>query len=474
MLLFSRVSRIVRVPFESSILRRSSRLFEYSLDRLVKIDAKRFYSVSNAMNQQAELQARAILLEQYKRGGVEDVDVALKSVELELGPDLITHDSAAQFFQQFKNGNEDISDGASDHDSQLIRNGTFLNCKRAMCCELPRLGRCTSTPIFGKNGRYQIYSSDGSVANVLVDTFHGIRKKLQVNWKSALLDVFGKKMLRYVMFCSKTLLAIHHVDETNVLGTVTMFADREFISMMFRGKLDYENATLDIEKLVNHVYDFEQRIFIDPVTTQPSMLISTRSHWEPNTKFADIDLSNGNLAFKNEVNLPYILDCPTVRDGKVVGFLNTKRGSQFEKFVEISLADGTKEEFDVVLEKELKFDFCQRHPYLWIGDKLLVASSIDAPEIYEFDLTNRKWTKSTIEVGGWVRSMSIAGNVLIVHAYQHSHLTHQFYRFPLEGKETPEIETWLKIRRRVLFHPKIPSRPSWAGDSEEALNDDEE
>ncbi|KAI6211890.1 hypothetical protein M3Y96_00482100 [Aphelenchoides besseyi] len=427
----------------------------------------------NTMNQQAALQTRAILLEKFK-GGVKDVNLALEDVELELGPNLITYDSAAQLFQKFKNGDEDISDGASDHESQMLRNGTFLNTKRALCCELPLPEHATSTPIFGTDGRYQIYSSTNPDVNVLVDTFHGIKKKLQVNWKSAVIDVFGKKMLRYVMFCSKNLLAIHHVDETNVLGTVRMYADRDIISLMFRGKMDYQNATLDIEKLVNHVYDFEQCIFTDSITNQLLMLIYNKHGWKPDTKFAEIDFSDGNVAFKNDIILPYILTFPILRDGKLFGFLDTERRTNFENLVEISLADATKKEFEVTLENGLDLDIDQFNPYLWIDNKLLVASEMNGSEIYEFDLTNRKWTKSTIQVEGTVRSMSIADNVLIVHAFQTPKLTQQFYRFPFGGKESPEIETWLKIRRRVLFHPNIPSRPSWAGDTEETLNEDEE
>ncbi|KAI6212684.1 hypothetical protein M3Y94_00055700 [Aphelenchoides besseyi] len=141
------------------------------------------------VNIQTKLQARAILLEQFNKG-VNDAQVALKSVLKELGPKSMSKTSATLWFNRFRKNDFSLGKGASKADQKLIDGSKFLAAKRALFCQMSTDDYFYEiASVTGTNGRFQFFSTGAyhSHMYLVIDTFHARKKEL----------IFDSSELRY-------------------------------------------------------------------------------------------------------------------------------------------------------------------------------------------------------------------------------------------------------------------------------------
>ncbi|KAI6192683.1 hypothetical protein M3Y94_01322700 [Aphelenchoides besseyi] len=133
------------------------------------------------MNKQLELEARAILLEQFN-DGISDVNKALERVAEEIGPRTISEAEAAQWYRQFKHNNTEMIHDVSKGQQKLMANGTLARSMRALSYQalFDKYYSAGIQCIDGTDHRFQVaYERHYKEKTYwLVDTFNNVKKEI--------------------------------------------------------------------------------------------------------------------------------------------------------------------------------------------------------------------------------------------------------------------------------------------------------
>ncbi|KAI6197075.1 hypothetical protein M3Y94_01181900 [Aphelenchoides besseyi] len=176
---------------------------------------------------------------------------------------------------------------------------------------------------------------------------------------------------------------------------------------------------------------------------------------------SNVDLATGRLSVLNSIDMQYKIWSPIRRNDKLFGFpyenethINTK------KLYELTFIDGSKIEHEIEEKNkvEIEVGWCSS---LWIDDQLLVG--VYDPHkyvstVYKFDISQMKWTKTTIEVKNKIEAMTVDDGLLIVHANVERTNCKQIYCFQYKAVDTLVNLIRLSMRR---YSNQNPSFHEW-------------
>ncbi|KAI6185537.1 hypothetical protein M3Y98_00034900 [Aphelenchoides besseyi] len=405
--------------------------------------------MSKATELQMKIQARAILLEQFNEN-VTDHHVAFKVVCNELGPQAITERISAYWFKEFKKENFSLGSGSiSKSDKELLKDGTFLERKRSLFCEIQINDvYYKHLKVTGLNGRYQFFLTTlFDRPNWMIDTFHGIKQQLlidvsQIRPRDPNDTPFaeGKYNLRN----------IHFIDSGRILVIALVPKKGNFL---FSGTFDIMTCSIKLGEY-RRLSIAEQYSFL--ADSQSVGLLKNRSK-----SFDEYTAINTNdvLNFENRTQLGsnLYLKFATVRGQTLIGF-NKHLGLNLSLLVTVSLTDGTFTTRDVKfvgLDPYALTYYQQEH--VWIKDWLFIHTFDDnMNEIYGFDLKNMVWKKTEIRLGGTIERMSASDEeMLIVNVTKYKSSCQEIYRFPISKPHSLESLVWRATRRRAQCEPEI-------------------
>ncbi|KAI6228358.1 hypothetical protein M3Y95_00614000 [Aphelenchoides besseyi] len=276
------------------------------------------------MKIQDKLYARAILLEQFKKG-VDDYKKALKAVHSELGSKVMSRVSASLWYKRFQQ--DDFSMGAMKTVAGrvLSKNLNMLKTMRALYCSLrteEEPHHCTTS---GSNGRFQFLSYQG--VHWVVDTFHGQQKQMNFDWCGIQKNKRGRSLAAQ---CSK-ILSMDYVDETTVLIVINNTKG----TALLRGTFDLNNCTTKVTDFLELPRGFSH-VFV-PTSQQIGCV---RSHWGRNNNYHTISCQN-SLQLELKLQNFEALGLLTQRDGFLFGFhCDTHSNINAKSLVHVSLDDG--------------------------------------------------------------------------------------------------------------------------------------
>ncbi|KAI6228251.1 hypothetical protein M3Y95_00602900 [Aphelenchoides besseyi] len=389
------------------------------------------------MTLENQLYARAILLEEYRNGT--EVEKAVERVQAELGPNSIGED-ATNWYKLFQSGNEKIAESADVADCYLVENGTFLRSKRSLVTQIAYNSLMCRT--YGLGRRFQIVS-DVTQENWIVDTFNGHRKLIRIDLvpidHSTKSDFFKLEIMYFT-------------GRSTVCGVVYSF--KLHAQFWFMGTFDDINIFLRIE-----LWDYLAMNQLTLYTQAQSAILEGFS--DRHFHSSNVDLATGRLSVLNSIDMQYKIWSPIRRNDKLFGFpyenethINTK------KLYELTFIDGSKIEHEIEEKNkvEIEVGWCSS---LWIDDQLLVG--VYDPHkyvstVYKFDISQMKWTKTTIEVKNKIEAMTVDDGLLIVHANVERTNCKQIYCFQYKAVDTLVNLIRLSMRR---YSNQNPSFHEW-------------
>ncbi|KAI6210392.1 hypothetical protein M3Y96_00323300 [Aphelenchoides besseyi] len=391
---------------------------------------------------EVKLTARVMLLEQFKNGI--DVDTAVKHVSVEVGPEVIDGQEATGWYQQFQNGNFNVSDWSSEADQELIKNGTFLQSERSI---VHRFGDRWRGNLIATIDRFHVLGY--SPEYFLLDSFSGTQKKIDFECLPVALE--GIQMNDLKSFC---LNKIVFLDDGRLLATIRHF-DLD-ITTLSVGTFDFNNcvmkfkATIRLDQLANH------ELFVDE---KVSILLDARESFNIST----INLDDDNIRLENAIQIPRKLRFPRLCGSKLYGF-NEINPLDANTLVEFSLTDQTLKEHKIEQRNQLNQMVNYLSEYIWVNNKLLLAPFDEEGKtttmLLQFDLVDMKWTKTNMEVKGTVSNFAHTADHLIVYnnEYDGDNCVHSLYQFRLNGTETLAELTWKAMRRYSNEHRELFER----------------
>ncbi|KAI6222056.1 hypothetical protein M3Y95_00944100 [Aphelenchoides besseyi] len=347
------------------------------------------------MNFQLKLEARAILLEQFN-DGISDVNKALERVAEEIGPKSISKIEADLWYRRFKMNNTEMIHDVSKSQQKLMANGTLAKSMRALSYQV-LFYNCYSAGIQcidGTDHRFQV-AYEG----------HDIKKRY---W---LVDTFNN-VKKEISFDTSDiegpreneLCAWNFGFDSNVGFYGTVDWRRSSTPFLYRGDFDFVNCCLKINTL----------------TEVPGSYYST-------------EILGTQLPFR---------------------VMTTNK----TKFVETSLADGSKTEHKIEEKNRLTEGFNAYTPYIWIGDKCLLGlynRADDVSTVAQFDASKKEWKKTEMETEGQIQGMSTTNGLLIVYSKKPKSLSIQTYRFNYTQTDSLANLTWRAMRRYSRFNPQF-------------------
>ncbi|KAI6185407.1 hypothetical protein M3Y98_00019900 [Aphelenchoides besseyi] len=408
-------------------------------------------AISDTMSIQMKLQARAILLEQYKKG-VADSQVALKAVLKELGPKSMSKMSSTLWYNRFRKSDFSLGTGATKADQKLIVDSKFLTTKRAFFCEVSAENHFFHiTKVTGTNGRFQFFQMSSYPARCywVLDTFHGRKKQLIFNSSESV---------------SRSHNGAFHADNCDLVnihflnGEKCILIFRQPRSYIFSATFDLMTCTMKLEEYrlldTAYLYSF---IADSPSVGMLEFDLKTRT-----TQY--INLKN-DLEFDNRVDFGanWLLYYETRRDGMLIGFKEVDWRTGVRSLVTISLTDASVTIRTTNLaEEEHKAFYWPTHVYVWIKDKLFTcASSNDFTKlIYVFDMATMEWKNTGIQLAGQINHMSSSDNSMLIVNMVKSfrYYYEEIYRFPVFEPDSLLNLSWMATRRRAQFEPEFYDR----------------
>ncbi|KAI6218327.1 hypothetical protein M3Y95_01178200 [Aphelenchoides besseyi] len=388
------------------------------------------------MTTESRFYARAILLEEYRNGTA--LEKAVEKVHAELGPNAIDGDDARKWFEAFKGGDEKITEIANISNRRLVENGTFLRSKRSLIAAPDISGQTYECKLYGANGRFQIVHNLHT--NSIVDTFDETIQKIRIDVSAI------EKLNESCCFCLEIMCFI---GPSTVCGVLSCYLKmRQF---WFKGTFDKVNSILRIDTVKN----LKMHHCTLDTQAQPATLTSSLGKW---CHSYIVDLSNGNLSDVTVTRTQHDIWHPILRNGKLFGFpytddeylVNTK------KFWEISLVDGSKIEHTIEEKNNIEILTCSSP--CWNNDQILVVSYDDRNEVstaYKFDISQMKWEKTTIEVEGTIKAMTVDDGLLTIRTKNYSDNSISVYRFQYEAVDSLANLVWLSMRRYSKWNPSF-------------------
>ncbi|KAI6224760.1 hypothetical protein M3Y95_00786400 [Aphelenchoides besseyi] len=444
------------------------------------------------MTTERELQARAILLEEFEKGV--DQAKALKRVNNEIGPNALENhkgvvgrlmavlsiDSLSElevkyWYQQFKSGNTDISDGASYGDSNLIKKRLYLDSKRALFYKTSTRILKSICKVHGAENPERIICN-----RVVLNTIHETERKIKFVWSK-----FTRALVDTDVREKAEVTNLFFLDGDDVLGTMAVDAIRAGRVIMFRrvilfrGTFEFSSCVLKIARSIELGTFLDYHLLVNE-NGEFSLLISDN---EEAMQYWTVDLSNGKLLVKKVLYLQFTLQVPTIRNNKLIGFDSSGHSADM---TEVSLTDGKKTNHKIDgLNCANSIDNGYGSPYVWNKDKLFVRMDYghEASTICEFDLSSMKWREMKMGVTDDINQMSIYGNTLVVSAierpvdYQYSYDL-RLYRFQIDKVDALSNLVWKSIQRYGQHHSqfrrwlvsKLPQKSRFRPNREEREN----
>ncbi|KAI6228312.1 hypothetical protein M3Y95_00609200 [Aphelenchoides besseyi] len=151
---------------------------------------------------------------------------------------------------------------------------------------------------------------------------------------------------------------------------------------------------------------------------------------------------------------------PILRNGKLFGFPYTDdvyHRVNAKKFWEISLVDGSKIEHTIEEKNNMKISI-SASSFCWNNDQMLAESrdyDNKVSTVYKFDISQMKWEKTTIEVEGIIRAMTVDDGLLTIRAESYVGNSIPVYRFQYEAVDSLANLVWLSMRRYSNWNPSF-------------------
>ncbi|KAI6197888.1 hypothetical protein M3Y94_01278800 [Aphelenchoides besseyi] len=408
--------------------------------------------MTGPVSNQTKFQARAILLEQFKKG-VNDPQLALNAVWNELGPNSMSKTSATLWFNRFRKHDFSLGKGSGTKvEQKLMVDSKFLATKRALFCKVSIEDFLVGyLEITGSNGRFQFFLTSKRLTPTywVLDTFHGRKKQLILNSSDIRYRTAGAPNFHS---SEHLLTSIHFIDEEKCL---LVSSGRK--SYMVSATFDMTSCTMKLEEY-RHLADSSCcSLFAD----SRSLGLLEKNRKTRTTHYMDVDLKD-DLKFENRVDLRQNLwlKYATRRDEMLIGFREDGRQTDLQSLITISLSDGGVSTRATTVTEEVSRALCpHKVSYVWINGKLFTHTlSKDSMScIYVFDLETLEWKNTRIQLVGQIEHMSSAdNNVLIVNVSNVSEWKNkEVYRFSIFGPDSLLNLQWIAARRRAQFEPEF-------------------
>ncbi|KAI6222647.1 hypothetical protein M3Y95_00915800 [Aphelenchoides besseyi] len=163
---------------------------------------------------------------------------------------------------------------------------------------------------------------------------------------------------------------------------------------------------------------------------------------------------NNQVTYKNTLEIPFSICCPTLRDDKLFGF---ERG-YLKNLIEFSLTDQTSRKHKIQEENQPKDYWYIPNGHVWIEDELLVAvynMKNDMSTILLFDFFGLKWKKTKYELKGRITDMSYSNGALFIVNITHVNSETRFYQFQYHVAESLTNLTLKAIRQYLRHNPQF-------------------
>ncbi|KAI6222165.1 hypothetical protein M3Y95_00955700 [Aphelenchoides besseyi] len=423
------------------------------------------------MDKQLKLEARVILLEQFN-DGISNVNKALKRVAEEIGPRTISEAEAVLWYRRFKNNDTEMNHDVSKRYQKLMSNGTLAKSMRALIDEslFHNCEFATVEQIYGTDHRFQVVCKHKAEEETywLLDTFYNVQKRLSIDI-STIEGLEADGVLSWGPF--------YFDSKVGFYGRVTRII-RSHRTFLYCGEFDFVNCCLKINTVTEIPGSYHATIFYD--TKTPFRVMTCNTDGITNSSILDYEWDNGRFVLQNTLNLEHNIFFESVQNNKLFGwfmidwrvFHSPMDGT---KFVEVSLADGSKTEHKIEEENRLTEEVDVMTLHVWSGDKFLLElynRDDDVSTIAQFDASKKEWKKTKMETQGYITDMTATNGVLIVNSSPNSKLI-QTYRFNYTQTDSLANLTWRAMRRysrsnsqfQKWFVSKLPKRsrfrPLW-------------
>ncbi|KAI6222037.1 hypothetical protein M3Y95_00942200 [Aphelenchoides besseyi] len=185
--------------------------------------------------------------------------------------------------------------------------------------------------------------------------------------------------------------------------------------------------------------------------------------YPPLSSIFDFEWHNGRFVHQNTTKFKPKVFFETVQDGKLFGWFAIRSYvsdliMDGRKFVEISLADGSKTEHKIEEKNRLTEEVHVYTRYIWIGDKCLLGlynGADDMSTVAQFDASKKEWKKTEMETEGQIEKMSTTNGLLIVNSKKPNSLSIQTYCFNYTQTDSLANLTWRAMRRYSRFNPQF-------------------
>ncbi|KAI6212329.1 hypothetical protein M3Y94_00008100 [Aphelenchoides besseyi] len=357
----------------------------------------------------------------------------------------MNEEEANNWYTRFKNGNMDISDGASYTDWKVINAGCLLKSRRAITCKKTN-ANYWMFPTQGMDGRFATVYFDQSFH--ILDTFHGLEKKIQFDCSEVAFIGAGDRNL----MCSA---GVCFLSNNRVLGFMKRPSTIER-TLIFLGTFDLKDCIVKPTRLADFGVGEKCHIHVN------DDILYVLLHTVTGSKFFTINLSGGNFKRDKLIYLPVQIWFSTVWNNKLFGFRSMHGIVNTTEVLEISLSDNSMQVRQIKKENQIEEIHYNDTAHAIINDELFIVQP-DADYsciLFKFNFTELKWTKMMQMNWGLVQ-MSVYGNSFsfqtINWEWNQPAYKYKFGKFQVGKVDLLGNHIWAAMRRYSKSNPRFSS-----------------